>query len=443
MENQAPEVLIDEATPMIAGEQEVRLKPEGEKILYREARASFGWARRVLIENRTVYLTQDLWVMPLDQSTRTHVKRTVRMNKGTRFGTQIAEDCAVRVHQIATVYPSGEFHSWIENHAEIPHCGKLLPITEGVDSTVKASDMIHAAPSQSKIISEGQSALLAQDQMRRNGDALVQVVHEREREREREDAIKAEAERVRLAALAEKDRLATEERRLVEEEVARTREVLEKVRGQVNATLVFPVPMDPFICIIIDGSGSIQADVPGQSGKIYSQLATEHVSATLSLMLPIQKFTLGITDARIFNDGKALPATPENIAAAQAWLLAESRGGATELFANVLGPVIVQSGRVPDRVMIFTDGETADESPIQVSSLVQPSTIIDIAPIGSREKVGRSVFSTKLRGAGVHGDLLAEIQDSPDANAIAAYRRALDEALKAVQSSKKTKTNKR
>ena len=448
--------IIEESSHVLGSGLELSLTEKGEEYLHKQARLSIDWVRQVLHNNRSVYLTQELFIFKFDSNkSPTQLIRKSVLHQGVHFGKDGDEDCAVKIIQVASVHQNGSEIGSLTHHIEIPHCGKLHDLEKTFDFPLMAKGLVEFPKSPIVASEQAQIELnRIQDQYLRDQEKIRVKREEEERARIQKENERIENERI--AAANEKLRQEELERQKIRDLYIKAKVELEIARKKINKVMMFPVPLEPLIGFIIDGSGSVNSR-DSVSGLVYSDLAREHLSATLSLLLPTQQFVVGISDNLVFNKGKPLYATPENIAQVNAWLLA-TRSGGIEGFDQVLTLLKQESGRAPDRVLIFTDGEVTNSYDVTADFLKQldGNTVVDIAPIPNSGFINikssgfnsdeRNYNFMRIATTTTHGEILSEVHNMPDQNQINEYKaliqKVLDAAAKAMEAENAKKAEK-
>jgi uncharacterized protein with von Willebrand factor type A (vWA) domain len=128
------------------------------------------------------------------------------------------------------------------------------------------------------------------------------------------------------------------------------------------------------VTFVLDRSGSMEAAFgqfsasPGRSGRTRLREASAQLGTCLEQLGPKTLFDVVVFSegARVWR-GKLSPATPANIAAASAWVLANGTGGGTHLRAGVEAALHLDArGAVElakleaDTIIVLCDGETAE-----------------------------------------------------------------------------------
>ena len=182
---------------------------------------------------------------------------------------------------------------------------------------------------------------------------------------------KEETEKIRAQLESLKAQLAEERERLKREAM----EKIAKLKEEFQKNLIFGMPEEKSVSFLVDGSGSLGAAVPGIPGMNFAHYAILQLKQVIPLLEPNQMFSLGIfrdCGRILFNSGKAVYATPENVAAAVAYLdqmesfspsCAEDCGGAME--------EVLQGN--PEAYYLFTDGQFTSSDYVKVKAIQKQS----------------------------------------------------------------------
>ena len=269
---------------------------------------------------------------------------------------------------------------------------------------------------------------------------------------EHQKQVRDEKEQFRQAARKQKGRIEQAERDEFLELYKKAQKELDIARKKMNSTLLFPVPLEPSVAFFIDGSGSVNETDP-VSRLNFLDLGKEHLRTTLSLLLPTQKFVIAMTGAplKAFNNGVAVYATPDNIARGRLWVKnLTSISSSSENFDDLIDNTLAQNGKLPERVIIFSDGivdvDGGDHNDVPTRFLRTASKgkcIVDFAPLANAEYEGLKNLQYKgstdnlqfIRQVVLNrgGTVYKAIHGLPDKQKVAQYKASLDKAIHAAK----------
>lgn len=107
------------AQQVVSDRSNAGLNPEAESYLFKQARSSVDWSRRVHQRKKTVYLFQKFRV---EGNSRGFIDRTVILNQIDQLNKTLSDPCAIVIRQTGSVSSSGRVNSNLSHQVEIPDC---------------------------------------------------------------------------------------------------------------------------------------------------------------------------------------------------------------------------------------------------------------------------------------------------------------------------------